>query len=176
MRVRKNQQPPTEEPNDFIPSAKDKPKRDAARKKRKKKITRRTFEKYSHEARDRLAAWRDDPKAWEGAKPEHLIGLFVIFHLHVYGVEPSDLLEDDTFLGARSSVAALLRQEFLGDANLLAEFIRWTWEREKETEKWYRERGEVRSFHMGWRVQFQSRAHLTKWRVALARKIQIAAR
>lgn len=160
----------------FVPDPNAKKKRERSRSRSQERTARAHFDKCAREAHERLAAWKTDPNAWAGAKADHLLGLYVILHMHVYGVEPSDLLEGKTLMGATSCVRSLLRTEFLEDSRLLAEFIRWTWEQEKLTEKRFRERNEVRSFRMGWRVQFQSRSHLTSFRVALARKIAVGSR
>lgn len=103
------------------------------------------------------------------ATPHHLVALYEDCHLRVYGALPGELA-GQAWLGAASAAAKLVRDEFEGDVAKAIEFVRWTWWREREREQRSRTRGEVRTFRVGWRLQFQARGLLTDYRVEMLRR------
>lgn len=99
-------------------------------------------------------------------KPEALVGLFIVFHTDVYGVEPAELLVARDFLGAVSAVRRLIRDEFDGRADVAMEFVRWTWMCEKRKFK-------VRTteWRIGWRHQFCNLTLVTDYRIAMTKRV-----
>ena len=104
---------------------------------------------------------------WEGANAVHLVVLYLKLHLEVYGVEASDCGPADR-LAAIGVATNMLGRDFDGDAALMAEFVWWTWEREKGAEKWRRENHRP-GRRVTWQLQFSQRL-LTDYRVHLARR------
>lgn len=106
---------------------------------------------------------------FEGATPSHLVGLYEHCHRQVYGVAPGEL-NAEVWMGAASAAGKLIRDEFGGDVRAAVEFVRWTWWREKGREETAKKRGEVRTFRIGWRLQFRARELLTDYRVEQLRR------
>lgn len=97
------------------------------------------------------------------ARPRHFVGLYSLFHNHVYGVVPGELT-GKAWTAACLMAARILDREFAGDLNRFVSFIAWTWRREKRAHA--RATGDRR--RMGWRLQF-SPSLVTDYRVELAR-------
>jgi hypothetical protein len=106
---------------------------------------------------------------FENMKPTHLVALWVRCHEKVYGVTPAEM-NGETWLGAGSAAAKLVRAEFGGSMTAAVEFMRWTWRREQWREKKARHDGENRVGHIGWRLQFVMRHLLTDYRIDVARR------
>ena len=98
------------------------------------------------------------------ARPRHFVGLYALFHNHVYGVAPSEL-SGKTWTAACLMAARILDREFGKDIDRFVSFIAWTWRREKRAH--VRASGERR--RLGWRLQF-SPTLVTDYRVELARE------
>lgn len=110
------------------------------------------------EARERMEVNR-----WEDADARHLVGLYVLLHERVYGVEPTEVLGDG-WPGAVSAAGKLARE--LEGVERAVEFLRWTWMRERAREK-KREPGS--GSRIGWRLQFAARSLVTDWKVDVVR-------
>ena len=106
---------------------------------------------------------------WSNAKGTTLVGLYAWCHRRVYGVEASELRKEPSFREAAAAAARLLHNECGDDADLVAELIRWTWDKEKRGEAAAAAKGEVREFRVTWRYQFSVRL-LTSYRVELKRR------
>lgn len=104
---------------------------------------------------------------WDGADESTMIGLFGWLHVEVYGVDPIPELRHSWHF-ARQAVVKIRREEFdqLSD---IVEFVRWTWKREREREKWRRENGRSGG-RISWRTQFSYRDLLVEFRLDQNRK------
>lgn len=118
-------------------------------------------------AEEMVESFRGNPKAFDSAGAPEFVGLYAMLHEAVYGVAPDELANDWT--PAVKAARKMFEEEFDEDVRAFVAFIRWTWVREKKREKWRRENGRDAN-RIGWRLQFQSRAMLTDYKVALARR------
>jgi hypothetical protein len=105
---------------------------------------------------------------FDDADPRLIVGLYSALHEMVYGVAPDELARD--WSPAVGAATRMLDHEFSGDAKLMVRYVRWTWTREKDREKWRAEHGAAGG-RIGWRLQFQSLALLTDYKVAVARRV-----
>lgn len=137
----------------------------AERKAKVRAKTRRSLAGALRDAQERMAKHKaGDRAAWEDAGPAALVGLYAILHTSVYGVEPAELQEGQTVVGAMSAAKRLIGD--LGEPIYAVEFLRWTWAREKKRHA----KGDG-DWRVTWRQQFVSRALLTDFRVVLARSV-----
>lgn len=129
----------------------------------------RTANRAMAKAQAEMTAMKDSsaPDNWARAEGRHFVCLFDHCHVQVYGA-PSEVRDGRQFSAAASSASAFLRAQFGGDAQTMAEFVRWVWQREIGREKWRRENGREGG-RIGWRLQF-SAGMVTDWRVDRARK------
>ena len=107
--------------------------------------------------------------SWSEAKPRHFVALWAMCHERVYR---ATALGELAGIGWRASVKAaadMHRDEFGGDGDEMAGFVRWCWLREEGKDRWCRERGFERRTRLTWRAQFGGTA-LADYRVELARK------
>jgi len=105
---------------------------------------------------------------FDDADPRLMVGIYSALHELVYGVAPDDLAKDWT--QAVAAAKRMLDQQFSDDAPRMVKYLRWTWTREKDREKWRAENGRDGG-RIGWRLQFQSLALLTDYKVAVARRM-----
>jgi len=105
---------------------------------------------------------RTETEDWAGAKPLVFVALYQGLHTHVYGVEPGELGTKERKFAA-CAAARMLKNEFDNDANIMAEFFRWTWKREASKHKW-RIENQRPHFRITWRLMF-ARTLLTDWKV-----------
>ncbi len=129
---------------------------------RAKTISNSAFEKAERET-DRMMASGE----WDDAMPRHFVCLYAMLHERVYGVSADDLT-GTTRVYAAGLASKLLASHFGGDPCALAEFIRWSWQREKSREEWRRANG-VEGRRMHWRWQF-GLSMVTDYRRVLASK------
>lgn len=106
---------------------------------------------------------------WKNAKPSHLVELYRRWHLQVYGVEPAEL-EGEQVKQARIGAANLLAREFRGDGRNAFQFIGWVFVRAANEEKRRKSRGESDGWRLRWSQLFRTKALLTDYKVAVARK------
>lgn len=106
-------------------------------------------------------------QSFAGAKPSHFVALYELMHEQVYGVEATDMTnEQRRRAGFRAS--QFLGTECNGDPELFARYVRWFWRREKERETWRKE--EQRVYRATWGAAF-SRSAAVEFRMALARGV-----
>ncbi len=105
---------------------------------------------------------------WSRATPKNIVALYCWCHEHVYGVRPGELNNAKSWLAACAMAKRLATNEFDGDLTKLVGFLRWTWAREKRTEKWRRSHLDGGGRRMRWRLQF-SRDLVTDFRIFLRR-------
>lgn len=103
---------------------------------------------------------------WADARSVHFVALYAHLHEGVYGAPPAEL-SPSVRLRASGMAARLLEKHFGGDRGEMAEFMRWTWTREKSREKWRRDNDRPGG-RIGWRIQFNG-ALLDDYRVDIAR-------
>lgn len=135
----------------------------ASRAPRRKKGLRSTGKDEVLVALDEADRMRRDG-SWDGARPRHLVALYVQLHMHVYKVPPAELRGKE-WTAACLMASRLLAREFSGDASRLVEFISWTWRRERRAHA----KGDGGRRRMGWRLQF-SPSLVTDYRVELSRR------
>lgn len=104
---------------------------------------------------------------WADARGPALVGLYALCHELVYGVEAAELRSAGEWSAAVRCAGRALAEHFGGDADLMADFVKWTWEREKGREAWAR-RTRANRPRLGWRLQFSPRV-VTDWRVDVTR-------
>ena len=104
---------------------------------------------------------------WSRADAYSLLALYKWCHAQVYAIEASDVVGQEFGIAAQVAKAFASR-EFANDYNETVVFIRWTWKREQEREKWRRENGK-QGGRLSWRVQF-SNTLLIDYRLYLARE------
>ena len=105
---------------------------------------------------------------WKEAEAKHMVAFYRMAHASVYGVVPQELEDGQTYLTALSAAKRMLKAEFGGNPQKMAEFIRWVWARERKSEKWRRSNGrETR--RVGWRLQFVTRHLMTDYRTNLVK-------
>jgi hypothetical protein len=104
---------------------------------------------------------------WDEARPIHFVAAYALLHKKVYAVECSELTPQAR-LYASGAAARMLRDEFGDERAEMAEFLRWTWKREKEREAWRRAKNRAGG-RIGWRLQFGG-SLLTDYRLDLARR------
>lgn len=95
--------------------------------------------------------------------PEVLVGLYAALHERVYEVLPLELSQD--WLAAVSAARKMLRDEFGDDPIAMAEYLRWSFAREKKRERVNRASKALNGtgWRVGWRYAFAKRAMLTDY-------------
>jgi hypothetical protein len=105
---------------------------------------------------------------WTQAWPRDFVAAYAILHKEIYEIEAVELTPE-----VRYRVCALaqnlLKREFHDDKNLLADYIRWTWTREEEREKWRRD-NQRPGGRIAWQAQFMPSNILSDWRIANVRR------
>jgi hypothetical protein len=105
---------------------------------------------------------------WEGATGLHLVALYERLHEGVYGAAPIELdAQGWAFAGA--AAGRMIEQKFGGDSEKAVCFLRWTWRREEDREKWRRANGRAGG-RVGWRYQFCASSLVDDYRVDQARR------
>ncbi len=111
----------------------------------------------------------------DGFRPKHLVALYARLHARVYGAEPQELADGKSFFAASSAAERLVRVEFAGTPDRALDFLRWTWRREADREKWRRQNpGGSGGGRIGWKLQFAGRALVTDYRVEMARRSEFS--
>lgn len=100
---------------------------------------------------------------WDSACGATMVGLYAFCHRLIYGIVPEELKEPGTFKVAARVAARFVRTHFDGDWSVAAEFLKWSWEREKGRHTWGLANGVQRS-RLSWRLQF-SATMVTDWKV-----------
>ena len=106
---------------------------------------------------------------WAGALPRHFVALWASCHERVYGASAVGELAGMGWRASVKAAASLLRDEFGGEPDEMARFVRWTWVREEGKERWCKGKGYERKKRVGWRQQFGAEL-VTEYRVEQARK------
>lgn len=120
------------------------------------------------DATDYLNRFKEGEKdIWKQATPRVLVGLYCVFHHHVYGVDPEELAEGKALLGAVSAAKRLIAADFAGNVQMAVEFVRWTWAREAAQLK---RNGRSGDWRISWNYQFCAARLMTDYRVVLARE------
>jgi len=104
-------------------------------------------------------------QAWDEARPVEFLVLFMRMYLLIYGTPLVASATDRR--NATLMIAGCIRNYFGGDKVKFADFMRWTWRREKRTEKWRRENNQPGRV-IGIRLQCSS-AFVSDWRVDVER-------
>lgn len=110
---------------------------------------------------------RREEEDWKNVKPLVFVALYAQAHEFVYDIAPTALGPKERKFAA-CAAARMLRTDFDDDSEAMAEFIRWTWDREMKREKWRRENKSPSNFRITWRLMF-SGTLLDDWRVARLR-------
>lgn len=105
---------------------------------------------------------------WEGCKGSSFVGLYAMCHRMIYGVIPDELYAIGNFRIACKSAAKMLHDSFDDDVSTMAEFVRWSWMREKRKHDWALAKGFDRN-RLSWKWQF-SLGLLTDFRIARNQK------
>lgn len=99
-----------------------------------------------------LAAKCMENGKWENIPSRVFLAAYAILHERVYGFAPEELTPKERYIAA-AAVGRMLFNNFDEDAKEMAEFLRWTWMRESDREKWRRE-NQRSGQRIGWRLQF----------------------
>lgn len=105
---------------------------------------------------------------WVGCGPLHLAAAYDVLHESVFGVRDAECAEPRARAMIVFAARRMLAAHFLGDAGAMAEFVRWTWQREQWREKKRRGDG-TDGWRMPWRLAFGPSV-LTDWRASRHRK------
>lgn len=116
------------------------------------------------EAQTAIAATQDGTRDYSSLTHRSVVGLFIVLHQQVYGVEPEDLLEGHAMDGAMSAARRMVDEEFAGRLDCALEFVRWTWRREKKQFP-----GRLSDWRISWRWQLASRSLMTDYRIAMSK-------
>jgi hypothetical protein len=103
---------------------------------------------------------------WSAATGADFVAAYHVLHCKVYGL-PSDMNSRDR-KKAQFVAARMIKENFDGDPGEMAAFLRWTWHREADRERWRRENHREGS-RITWYAQFSSRL-LTDYKVNNVRK------
>lgn len=105
---------------------------------------------------------------WSDAKPAAFVGLHCICHQMIYGITPLELDQQALFRAAARLAAKAQHELFNDDPHELAEFVRWSWSREKGKNTWAQQK-QVERNRLNWRWQF-SRSLVTDYRIAISQR------
>lgn len=105
---------------------------------------------------------------WSEAVAKHFVALYDLMHTRVYGVVCVELGPRERF-GVSMKAKTMLEKQFDGNAAAMAEFLRWTWQREEWREKRRREDCTGGSQRLGPWLQFNG-AVLTDYRLEMSRR------
>jgi hypothetical protein len=108
-----------------------------------------------------------DAKDWSKAKGKHLVAIYAWLHADTYKVDPIELLDGKTFMGACMAADKLIRDVFGGDAERAVQYVSWVWRRERAKLAKY----SGNTFRIGWRLVFVNRTLVTDYRIDLVRGI-----
>lgn len=115
-------------------------------------------EKVLKKAIDEMNALRDGER-WSEATPKHLVAFYADTYEVVYGFSDPDM-RTKSFLFATAAATKLLSGEFKGDAELMARYVSYAWQKEMKFEK-ARQAGTNQSeFRLSWKGIFIYRTHL----------------
>jgi hypothetical protein len=102
-------------------------------------------------------------ESWKDAGPEHFVAIWALLHLHVYGVEPSEVADQQPWGRACMAASILLVDQFDGDREVMIDFVRWAWAQASAQHR----RG--RDSRLKWQFLF-SASMVTDYRVALTKR------
>lgn len=105
---------------------------------------------------------------WSEATPRVFVALYALLFERVYGLPTADLTPKSRVL-AEAAAKRLLRVEFDEDPVRMAEYMKWSWGREKEREEW-RRANQRDGRPLGWALMFGG-ALLNDYRLALSRRM-----
>lgn len=105
---------------------------------------------------------------WSWSKGATFLGLHALCHKMIYGIIPDELYVSGVYRAASRMAAKALHELFDDDADAMAAFVRWSWEREKRKHTWALANGVDRN-RLSWKWQF-SRGLLTDYRIAIQQK------
>lgn len=112
---------------------------------------------------------------WSAAHARHFVALYTQLHVRVYGVPAFELdgspSASKARLHATGAALRVLEREFNGDTAMMAEFMRWVWNREIGREKWRREQAHSGG-RISWNFQFDGGKLVTDWRLDHQRTIK----
>lgn len=108
-----------------------------------------------------------DSQNFAGCSARHIVALYDLMHVKVYGVEVSMSGSERHTYTLRAG--GFIKREFSGDYTKAIAFFRWLWAREMGREKWRRETGnEGGRLDIGQSISGKS---ITDYRLALARRL-----
>ncbi len=103
---------------------------------------------------------------WSQCTARHIVALYDLMHMKVYGIESSMSSGDRHIAALRAGSFA--KRELGGDFEKVVDYFRWVWTREMGREKWRRENGrEGARLTIGWCF---GGALFTDYRLALTRR------
>jgi hypothetical protein len=105
---------------------------------------------------------------WSEAGPGHIVSLYAWCHEKVYGIYPSELTNPFQYAKAMDAVRDISEYHFDGDPAECVAFVRWSWKREEDRERWRRDNGKSGS-RLVWRFQFND-AMVTDYLLDIARR------
>jgi hypothetical protein len=94
-------------------------------------------------------------EAWGSFRSGHWVCLYAALHERVYGFYPMELETSSMFGKARIAAGRLLKGTFKDKPEMMADFMRWAWTREKGYEDWRRQNNRSGK-RMGWQHQFST--------------------
>lgn len=107
-----------------------------------------------------------DSQNFDGCSARHIVAIYDLMHLKIYGVEVSMSATDRHTYTLRAG--GFVKREFSGDYAKMIVYFRWLWSREMGREQWRRETGnEGASLHIA--ACFAGKA-ITEYRIALSRR------
>lgn len=117
-----------------------------------------------HEALEAIKATQAGTHDYSALSHRAVVGLFILLHSQVYGVEPEDLLDGHAMDGAMSAARRMVEEDFAGRLDCALEFVRWTWKREKRQFP-----GRPSDWRITWRWQLASKSLMTDYRIAMSK-------
>lgn len=82
-----------------------------------------------------------DSGEWADAKPRVFVGLYIMCHELIYGIRPDELKPDGEMRKVSRLAQRCLKNNFDGNGDDMASFVKWTWERQKKKEAWAMSQG-----------------------------------
>ncbi len=108
-----------------------------------------------------------ETRNWAGCAIRHLVALYGLMHLKVYGVEA--IMSSTERYTATLRMGSFVKQHFDGDIGPSLDYFRWVWSREMGRETWRRENGRTESSRLGFYFVLGN-VCMTDYRLALARR------
>jgi hypothetical protein len=108
-----------------------------------------------------------DSKDWSNARGKHLVALYAWLHSETYKVDPIELLDGNSFMGAASAADKLIVDVFGAEIDRAVQYVCWVWRRERARLA----KNSANPFRVGWRLVFVNRSLVTDYRIDLVRGI-----